>query len=406
VPDFRQAVKFNGIPVIGFVPQAMAFPGPTTPIDGQVWYDTTNKLLKTYNVTTAAWVPCELGAAIIVDAMVSATAAIQESKLALATDAVAATGSRRTIGAGALQAMAGNTRLDQIAAPTNPVVFNAQRATGLADPSGTTVQDAATANWVTNQIALAIAGQDWKQSVALATAAALSPANTYSAGVLTASGNGILTVDGVNPSVGQRILVKNEATTTRNGIYVVTNPGAAGAAYVLTRAADANTSAEISGGTTVPVDSGGTANGGTIWLLATTEAVVLDTTALTFTQIGAAGAAYSAGTGITLAGNVFSLTAPVTVALGGTGSTTAAGARTNLGAPGMFESAAIGDGASLVLTVTHNLNNQLPIVRAWDVSGASPIAIECDVTATTVNAVTLSFAVAPAASSVKCVVMG
>lgn len=404
MPDIRQAVNFNKIPVIGFVPYSSSS-APSSPVDGQLWYDTTAKLLKAWNATTTAWVPSELGAGVVVDAMVAAGAAIAESKLNLATDAAAGTGSRRTIGAGALQAMAGNTRLDQVAAPTNPVAFNSQRATGLADPSSSSSQDAATANWVTNQISLAVAGQDWKASVVLATAAAL-PANTYSAGVLTASGNGVLTVDGVNPSAGQRLLVKNEATAKNNGIYVVTNAGAAGAPYVLTRAADANTSALVTGGMTVPVDSGGTANGGTIWLLATAETVTLDTTALNFTQIGAAGSTYAAGTGITLTGNVFSLTAPVTVALGGTGATTAAGARTNLSAPGMFESAAIGDGSSTTLTVTHNLNNQIPSVTVWDISGANPVMIECDVTATSVNAVQLSFAVAPASASIKCVVMG
>src|SRR5579859_5147741 len=211
MPDFRQAVKFNGIPVIGFVPYSSST-APSSPVDGQLWYDTTNKLLKSYNATTTTWVIAELGAGVIVDSMVSASAAIAESKLSLATDAAAGTGSRRTLGTGSLQAMAGNQTLAQIGT-NNPaaasVPFNSQRATGLADPSSSSSQDAATANWVTQQISAAISGQDWKGSVALATAAAL-PANTYSAGVLTATGTGQLTVDGVNVSSGQRVLVKNE----------------------------------------------------------------------------------------------------------------------------------------------------------------------------------------------------
>ena len=47
-------------------------------------------------------------ASLIVDADVAAAAAIAESKLVLATDAIAATGSRRTLGTGAQQAAAGN----------------------------------------------------------------------------------------------------------------------------------------------------------------------------------------------------------------------------------------------------------------------------------------------------------
>jgi hypothetical protein len=55
----------------------------------------------------------------VVDASVSATAAIAESKLALATDAAAGVGSRRTLGTGALQAAAGNdARLSDARTPT------------------------------------------------------------------------------------------------------------------------------------------------------------------------------------------------------------------------------------------------------------------------------------------------
>jgi hypothetical protein len=60
-----------------------------------------------------------------------------------------------------------------------------------------------------------------KQPVNVATTAALA-ANTYSAGVLTASGNGALAaIDGYAPQVGDRILVKNEAesqTFTLSGV--------------------------------------------------------------------------------------------------------------------------------------------------------------------------------------------
>src|SRR6201999_1178289 len=61
-------------------------------------------------------------------------------------------------------------------------------------------------------------------SVRLATTAAL-PAYTNLAGVLTATGYGGLVVDGMPAVIGDRILVKNEATPTNNGIYTVTRPG-------------------------------------------------------------------------------------------------------------------------------------------------------------------------------------
>ena len=57
---------------------------------------------------SAAIVKSKLAALGIVDADVAAGAAIAEAKLSLATDAAAGTGSRRTLGTGALQAAAGN----------------------------------------------------------------------------------------------------------------------------------------------------------------------------------------------------------------------------------------------------------------------------------------------------------
>lgn len=407
MPDFRSQIKTNKIPVLDLVPFTSAT-APTSPAEGQMWLNTTASpnVLQVWSGT--AWVPAMLVAGVIVDAMVAAGAAVQESKLALATDAAAGTGSRRTLGTGAQQAMAGNSTLATISAANAPaaaVAFGGQRATTLADPSTSTSQDAATANWVTNQISSAITGQDWKESVVVATAAAL-PANTYSAGTLTATGTGALTVDGVTVSAGQRILVKNEGTAANNGIYTVSNAGGSGAQWVLARASDAASAGQVTGGMTVPVDAGGTVNGGSVWLLATTQTVTIGTTALTFTQVGAPGSSYSAGSGLSLTGNVFALVVPVTVASGGTGATTAAAARTNLSAPGLYNSAAIGDGSTTTFTVTHNLNDSTPLVSVWDVSGASPVAVECDITAPTANTVQLVFASAPAASSIKCTVVG
>ena len=68
----------------------------------------------------------------VTDASVSATAAIAESKLALASDAAAGVGSKRTLGAGATQAAAGNdSRLSDARTPT---VHAGTHATGGTDP--------------------------------------------------------------------------------------------------------------------------------------------------------------------------------------------------------------------------------------------------------------------------------
>ena len=69
----------------------------------------------------------------VVDASVSASAAIAESKLALASDAAAGVASRRTLGTGALQAAAGNdARLSDTRTPTAGSVVNASVAVGAA----------------------------------------------------------------------------------------------------------------------------------------------------------------------------------------------------------------------------------------------------------------------------------
>lgn len=66
----------------------------------------------------------------------------------------------------------------------------------------------------------------------LATAAAL-PANTASSTGLTANANGALTVDGVAVLVGDRILVKDEATQTRNRFCDVVATGSSTTPYHL-----------------------------------------------------------------------------------------------------------------------------------------------------------------------------
>jgi hypothetical protein len=94
--------------------------------------------------------------------------------------------------------------------------------------------------------------EHWHEGVVLATNAVLPNTPTYENGTadadgglgigatLTGTSNGRLVVDTENASTGDRILVKNQANTVHNGIYVVTNQGSAEAAYVLTRATDMN----------------------------------------------------------------------------------------------------------------------------------------------------------------------
>lgn len=120
----------------------------------------------------------------------------------------------------------------------------------------------ATRDFVTTTVAAALARLDGKDSVKVATTANL------------AALSGLLTVDDVVLVAGDRVLVKDQAIASQNGIYVAA-PGA------WARSADADTSAKVTPGMTVPVEQG-TTLGDTIWELTTNAPITLGTTALVF----------------------------------------------------------------------------------------------------------------------------
>jgi hypothetical protein len=113
-------------------------------------------------------------------------------------------------------------------------------------------------------------------------------------------------IDGVTLVAGDRVLVKNQSTTSENGIYVAVASGAA------SRATDYNTAAEIDPGDFFFV-TGGTNYDNTGWVQ-TAVVTTLGTDPITFEQFSGAGT-YLAGNGLTLTGNTFSINTGVTVDL-------------------------------------------------------------------------------------------
>lgn len=117
--------------------------------------------------------------------------------------------------------------------------------------------------------------------IAEAFAASTSPFTvTYSNGaagvgatLTNAGAQTTFTVDGVMPTVAQRVLIKDQTTTFQNGIYVVTNVGSGATNWILTRATDYDQAAEINPGDLVPV-SAGTTNAGTSWLQTATVTTI------------------------------------------------------------------------------------------------------------------------------------
>ena len=154
------------------------------------------------------------------------------------------------------------------------------------------------------------AGVSWHNPVALATTVAL-PSCTYNNGTagvgatLTATANGELIIDLATTEVGYSILVKNQATATQNGIYTITNAGAAGTPFVLTRRVDSDNSpaGEVAEGDAVFV-TGGSANINSGFILTGTasgenNSIVFGTDSLVYAQFTGTGA-FTAGDGLVI----------------------------------------------------------------------------------------------------------
>ena len=151
-------------------------------------------------------------------------------------------------------------------------------------------------------------GLDVKDSVLVGTTVNLTA--TYSNGTagvgatLTNSGTqAALVLDGITLAGGNRILVKDETVGNRerNGVYTVTQIGSVSTNWVLTRAADTDQPAELTGGSFVFVESG-TSNGGNGFVFTHVGQPTLGTTELPVSQFSGAGQ-IDAGDAIVKAGN-------------------------------------------------------------------------------------------------------
>ena len=179
--------------------------------------------------------------------------------------------------------------------------------TGYKDRSGFTANSLATKAYVD----ATKSGLDIKDSVKLATTAALATL-TYSQanGTLTGSGNGSINASsGLGQSVtlaaNDRVLVKDQAESRQNGIYVVTTVGGS-ESFVLTRADDANSGTNFTGGSFVFVEQGTNANNGYVFTHddepTLTNATLSNNTQLPVSQFSGAGQIV-AGDGLTKSAN-------------------------------------------------------------------------------------------------------
>ena len=182
---------------------------------------------------------------------------------------------------------------------TGTVDVSGAKITTVGTPSQST--DAATKGYVDG----VVNGLDVKKSVDFASTANVAGTYNNGAGTITASGNGALSMDGGSPTIGMRVLLKDQTDSVQNGIYSVTTAGNAGAAYVLTRATDADAAAEISGGAFFFVEQG-SANADNGYVTTHNGTPTIGTDDITFEQFSGAGQ-ISAGSALTKTGNTLNV---------------------------------------------------------------------------------------------------
>jgi hypothetical protein len=266
------------------------------------------------------------------------------------------------------------------------------------------------------------ANKGYVDSVAqgLDTKASVVAATTTNGTLATAFADGQV-IDGVTLATGNRILIKNQTDATANGIYVVAASGAPAR------------STDMDNGTEFPsayvfVEQG-TVNADTGWVCTNNAPVTLGSTNITWTQFSGAGT-YTANNGVVLNGSVFSF-APESGKGLETGSS---GAKVKLATTSGLNitsdlavgagngisvltntvaidsavvvskyAANVGDGSATSYTITHNLGTRDIQVTVYD--NSTPYAeVICDVQHSTTNTATLLFSVAPTSDQYRVVI--
>lgn len=381
---------------------------PSSPSAGQIYFDTALGYLRVWSGT--AWQRADASGSVT---SVTGSAPIVSSGGSTPAISISAA---TTSAAGSMSAtdktlIDGATSTDTA---STLVKRDADKRFRAGDPSD--AQDVATKAYVDNKVS----GLDVKNSVRAATTANITL-------------SGAQTIDGVSVTTGDRVLVKDQSTASGNGIYV-----AASGAW--SRASDADSDAEVTPNLFVFVEEG-TTHADTGWTLTNNGAITVGTTALTFTQFSGAGMVV-AGDGLTKSGNSInvvgttdrisvaadsvdisanyvgqsSITTLGTVATGtwaatdvavehgGTGSSTAAGARSNLGAIGRYATD-IGNNSAVDFTVTHSFGTRDVVVQVYETE--SPYGqVFPDIEATSTDTVTIKFSSAPTTNQYRVVVTG
>lgn len=214
MPKLGAALDFNQLEARNVTVHNLSGP-PAAPVKGQCYFDTVSNTLLWWDGTV--WQSARGG--VYADATTSAKGIVQ-----LANDLGGTAAAPAVVGLHLAADTAINHKLTTITDPTNP-------------------QDAATKNYVDAQGSYALS---WKAPVRAATTVAITLSGTQ-------------TVDTVALNVGDRVMVKNQASQTANGVYIVQS-GA------WTRAPDLTTWAQFVQSVFFVMMAPGSVNGGTCWV--------------------------------------------------------------------------------------------------------------------------------------------
>lgn len=332
---------------------------PSSPRAGQIYYDSVLQELGYWNGTS--WIYSTT----VADATTSSKGVVE-----LTNDLGGTATSPTVVGLHLAGDTAINHKLTSVTDPTNP-------------------QDAATKNYVDGKLN----GLAWKSPAVAATTTAL-PANTQSGagatGTLTANANGALTVDGYAVQANDIILVKNEATGKNNGRYTVSNPGSGGAPFVLVRAADSTTAAQMQDETMLVEQ--GTSNGDTVWNLSNSPGFTVDTTALTYVVIQNATVITGDGVYTTRSGTQITFQPSTGYPAAPANGAVANPSGTSIGATRKAIGALTHDGSTTSFTITHNLNTTaVSVIGQLNNSGVPGQPIELDWSPGTANTVVITY---------------
>ena len=243
-------------------------------------------------------------------------------------------------------------------------------------PTPTAAGDAVPKSYVDS----AVEGLAWKDSARVSTQGNIN---------LTSPG---ATIDGITMASQDRVLVRSQTTASQNGIYVWN-----GASTAMARSLDASTFAELEQAV-VSVEEGTDADSS---FRQTEVNGTIDSSAVTWGAFGTSAPSASESTA-----GIAELATQAEVDAGTDDARIVTPLKLATWSGRIKKVASnIGDGSATTYTVTHNLNTRDVTVVVFPNSGSYD-DVEVDVQRTSVNAVALVFATAPASNAYRVVVVG